>query len=623
MELSPCTKGGLVIGESGSMYDRLQRTFGFFSPGSKSQSLVQNGQLLNTYWQSLNDYLCAFQINQATPFHFPFDCFYLENETLYSSASYYYHGHLTKKRALKYGLSDYLTSCGLPGYNSPTMNALIKSLVELLKLYHFSRAESALRKLQHFSTELSAFLRLVPMNMVSGCLVYQPHRDYHEFGKPYLYCPVTSLHIPPHIPRQTLRQFFSARISELSDHTFSFPAPSLVFYDFHDFWNFFYQPDADKCAAEPVVPSPLCSVKAIQWQQPPALVPPDVQSLLSTFVGYDLAALKNMAALFARILAPAEFGATVLYTHTNAAVLRNFFAKVFQPWLISFSSQSGGSPRESISINKLTKSSSIRALFEARAAGKGLVLLQDIPPSSDSKQILSKLRKGTPIPIKHPFVPKQYLHCNAHLLCITNDRTRAQELRTQLKAHWIDLSAVESPVSDTPTISDDALNWLRCIFPLLGLQLLSTDASAYVPPLSSPAPFDAVEEFMSGGVIQVPGAFCTSFELYHAYREYYKARFSVDPPLNKIVFVKRARAYVTSHAKQHINYRHTRLGKEKRLRWYFTGLEPSPWVKIAPSAPSEGQRSAFHEYLNSGYALMPKSPFSNRPLRLKGRVDSF
>lgn len=618
------SKGGLVMGGSGSMYERLQNVLGPSTLEPKGRALIQNCHLLNMYWKNLNDYLYAFQINRATPFHFPFDCFYFENKKLYSSVLFYYHGHLTNRRALKYALSDFLASCGLPGYNSSTMNALIGSLIELLKLYQFSRAESALEKLRRFSPELSAFLRSVPMCMVAGCLTFLPRQDYHKYGQLYIYIPVTNLPVPPNIPRQVLRQFFSAKVNELQNTILqSSSIPSLAYYHFRDFWSFTYQAETSKCVASPMIPAPVSSVKAIDWHQPSSVALSQIEPLLAAFTGYDLAALKNMAVLFARILAPTEFGATVLYTHSNANVLRDFFAKVFQPWLISFSSQSDSNPRESISINKLTKSSSIRTLFEARAAGKGLVLLQDIPPSSDSKQILSKLRKGTPIPIKHPFVPKQYLHCNAHLLCITNDRTRAQELRTQLKAHWIDLSAVESPVSDTPTISDDALNWLRCVLPLLGLQLLSTDASTYSPPLSSPAPFDAVEDFMSDGVIQVPGAFCTSFELYHAYREYYKARFSVDPPLSKIVFVKRARAYVTSHAAQHINYRHTRLGKGKKLRWYFTGLEPSPWIKIAPSVPSEEQRSTFHDYLNSGYALMPKPPFSNGPLRLKGRVDSF
>ena len=590
----------------GSMFERLNNTVDFYR-GSKNQQLNQNSNLLNMYWNTLMNYLRTFQIDRATPFHFPFDCFYLEAGKLYSTIPFYYHGHLTRKRSLNFALPDYLISCGLPGDQSLLMENLTNILVELLEQYQFSRSESALQRLQRFSPELSAFLRSVPMSMVAGCLVYRSAQPYNVYQQLYSHIPAIGLVVPPNIPRQILREFFSAKMNELPKSTPVFPDPSLVFYHSHDFWNLTYQPNAAKCIAEPMIPAPACSVKAIPWQQPPAAPPSQVEALLATFVGYDLTALKTLAVLFSRILAP-SFGSTVLYTHSNADTLRSFFAKVFAPWLISLPSQSGSSPKERISINRLAKSGSLRTLFEAQAAGKGLVLLLDTPASDSNKQSLSRLRKGTPIPIHHPFVPKQYLKSNAHLLCITDDRNRAQKLRKQLKANWIDLSSVEYPVTEAPVLSDETLCWLRCVLPLLGLQLLSADASAYTSPASEPIPFDAVEDFMTEGAIKGPGAFCTSFDLYNAYQSYYRARFSADPPLSKIVFTKRARAYAASQG-PHMNYRHTRLGKDKRLRWYFTGLAPDPWAEVIPPAPPEDQKTAFSEYLNSGFFLMPQIPF--------------
>lgn len=606
---------------SGSMFERLNNTVGFYL-GPKNQQLDLNSDLLNTYWYTLNNYLHAFRIGWATPFHFPFDCFYLESGRLYSTIRFYYHGRLAKKRTLDFALSDYLAFWGLPGDQSSLMEKLINVLVKLLDQYHFSRSESALQKLQRFSPDLSALLRSLPMSMVAGCLVYPS--NYREFGQPYLYSSVTSFSVPPNIPRQILKQFFSAKISELSPSAPPLPEPSLVFYHSHDFWSLTYQPNAAKCIAEPILPAPLCSVKAIEWQRPPALVPAETESLLGAFTGYDPAAWKALAVLFSRVLAPTAFGSTVLYTHSNAAPLRRFFEQVFEPWLISFPSPADGSLKKQISVNRLIKSGSMRTLFESRVAGKGLVLLLDTPVSDSNKQTLSRLRKGTPIPIHHPFVPRQYLQSNAHLLCITDDRNRAQTLRRQLKANWIDLSAVERPIAEIGSLSSDSLCWLRCVFPLLGLQLLSASASSYAPPASDPAPFDAVESFLTEGVIQGPGAFCTSFDLYEAYREYYKKRFSVDPPLSKIVFTKRVRAYVVAHG-PHMNYRHTRLGKGKKLRWYFTGLEPNPWANIAPPAPSANQISAFRDHLNSGYFLMPQLPFHDQPLHpaiVRGSLSS-
>ena len=98
----------------GSMFERLNNTVDFYR-GSKNQQLNQNSNLLNMYWNTLMNYLRTFQIDRATPFHFPFDCFYLEAGKLYSTIPFYYHGHLTRKRSLNFALPDYLISYGLPG----------------------------------------------------------------------------------------------------------------------------------------------------------------------------------------------------------------------------------------------------------------------------------------------------------------------------------------------------------------------------------------------------------------------------------------------------------------------------------------------------------------------------
>ncbi len=155
----------------------------------------------------------------------------------------------------------------------------------------------------------------------------------------------------------------------------------------------------------------------------------------------------------------------------------------------------------------------------------------------------------------------------------------------------------------TSPLDNTTVEWSRCFFLLRGLQILS--AGEDLQPKSPLEPFDAVDDFLNNCTLQSRSCFCTTDQLYAVYSDYYRSRFQCPPPLTKIQFGKRVRTtYIPAH-KPNMGYHKARLSKDKRPRYYYTGLQPLGLDKKSPVQAPDAIPPSYLEYLNSISSLMP------------------
>ena len=189
-----------------------------------------------------------------------------------------------------------------------------------------------------------------------------------------------------------------------------------------------------------------------------------------------------------------------------------------------------------------------------------------------------------------PHIPKQNLINRIHIICISQDRSKAQKISQELKTEMIDFSAFELPVTNLGELSRDDVAWLRTVFLPHGLAESTQPVRKERRQRSS----DGVEEFLLDWCTVCEGNLCDRASVYAAYCACYcHTHPGLQPPLTMGRFVKQVKKRIGRGALSKVTYRKVRA----QQRMFFDGLVCPSELPPPVSVPSPSVRDSFSDYL--------------------------
>lgn len=279
----------------------------------------------------------------------------------------------------------------------------------------------------------------------------------------------------------------------------------------------------------------------------------------------------------------------VIHTKSHKHELQTFFSEVLRDTAVQIDS-----PTPFPSLNRLTKQPHLRSLFLAQIAGRCFVLVNDTPPSKGSSSKLGKIIKGNRISINSDFAPPQNYYHRLGIICVTDDRSKADNLRKKRKATVLDFSHTETEFPDQLEFSYTDAAWIYQTLLPYGLKLKTLKDQK----ISDSAPFDVqrapsplTETACIHAFFQLcqkhNDCCCDTREVYQSYCQFLAVtQNGRKTEFSKIQFNKKFREI----SKSKFIYKRPHRSRKRPSPYCYIGLklpETFPKSETAPSAPQE------------------------------------
>lgn len=499
-----------------------------------------------------------------------------------------------------------LRYCEIPDGPSDLRDVLFDALRKLVQDYPYNERDILMKEIIRKNPLFAQFLwQNVIVSPEHNLFCFFKSPTFHSF---FEYIPMLSanLPIPKAVNKSVLKRYLSIVARETDQQNQQcqpedpFPAKSLLFYggvpnrkfQLLSYESGFVISDLQE---------PLFPVKALPYLKAPDHVPTGAATWLFHLTGGDVEQVDRLAELLARASSPApsDTNMTVVCSRENSELLKTLFGHVLSPLILT----SGPKPSERAgsslpSLNQFCRTTNLLQLYSAQGMGQGVAFVRDIEVSDTARPVLKKLLTGKSIALSSPYLPRQYLRCKTHFICISQDPQKARKLSQSLKVPLIDLSSSEISLESPQELTPKDISWLRSVFLPYGL----AERKTAVKPEKTPAPFDWVYEFLSEFCSVKPDSRCHRETLYSDYAACYRHTHpGLEPPLTQGRFVKAVKPYLGKGELRHVSYR--KIRSEQKM--YFVGLACPDELPVPAPVPDETHTDSFTAHLEAIHSMRP------------------
>jgi len=524
--------------------------------------------LNNNFINSRNIYLSSINMTSIPePFIYPFSYFYTKPHSQSKSANIYTtikfqteQGNYISKLTLKTFPAFLKYYCGIHYPYNQYLSDFYQALVQLIQQYPRSKSDKELEKIKQFSPQFAHWLMTGPSNVyvdTNNNLYFDPQPFFGQyptaFGQPKyqsILCLPLQIFPKTNYVKSYVKEYFDnfSKTKEKIDlYSISFPKDSLFYYSAlnrnHIFFSANYQPESDSFSLQKYPNyNDTYSLKAIPLVRGNSLVqvPKSITHLFKHLCGENTNLLDQLARFFAMALAPSNSaGLTVLYTKQHKKLLSDCLIQVFLEMMAY-----GSLDSPFASFNQLSHGKNRKQLFIAQTEGKGIVFVEDIPPTTSNVSILIKMIKGKAINISTDFFPDQHYANNLHFICVTDDASKLESFGSSL--NQIDFTRYESPLETPIKFTNEDIHWLRSTFTLYGLKLRTlslskiTDPNPYkIEPVLPSSDAEDVQLFIDKGCLLTKDSFSQGCDLHIGYKNFYRALYGKEKsPIGRNKFLE-------------------------------------------------------------------------------------
>lgn len=580
--------------------------------------------LWQQYREALNNYLllCS-AVPPSYPLYDPFLYFYRgKNDDIRTTVRYTYGQHRTSTRLTRNGF-PYLLQAFFEPFQvisfptaGPAVDHLYQKLTELILNYPYDRLSRLFNELKKYSPQMANKLNKADSLLYSSdgnLLINEPthaSENLTRFHPSILaLCEFTFRQNSSgqYIPSKLLKNYLSEltrtfrensgnveqiKVStpvkmELSDDLptiyFQSGAKYAIQYDSDtDYFRFCTLPSYDAILGYQPKVVPI-------RHSADAACSSTLYSFFNSLCGTDPNLLDQFALLLAEAMMTDGKKMFVIHTKSHKHELQTFFSEVLRDTAVQIDS-----PTPFPSLNRLTKQPHLRSLFLAQIAGRCFVLVNDTPPSKESSSKLGKIIKGNRISINSDFAPPQNYYHRLGIICVTDDRSKADNLRKKRKATVLDFSHTETEFPDQLEFSYTDAAWIYQTLLPYGLKLKTLKDQK----ISDSAPFDVqrapsplTETACIHAFFQLcqkhNDCCCDTREVYQSYCQFLAVtQNGRKTEFSKIQFNKKFREI----SKSKFIYKRPHRSRKRPSPYCYIGLklpETFPKSETAPSAPQE------------------------------------